>query len=232
MSLRFIWAMIWWALFVFVLYVILLRIPMLITDGMNDACPELNLPNKEINIKKVNAGDAEVEEDEDGDVEAGEDEDGNVKIQELKVGEESNGVIFKTKSRCNDTGIHMQAGERYLVSIDTKNSVQWKDASIHSSPEGFDNHMTNYHPLMILALPMRRHLKDAWFVVMGKIGRHGTTFRVGEKKGEKKKVTATETGRLYLYVNDAIPPFCIGGCKVFYANNHGTGQVTVERLAE
>jgi len=63
---------------------------------------------------------------------------------------------------------------------------------------------------------------------MGKIWRNGTTFRVGEEK----KVAATETGRLYLYVNDAIPPFCIGGCSYFYGNNHGTGLVTVKRLPE
>ena len=71
------------------------------------------------------------------------------------------------------------------------------------------------------------HLDDI-IDVIGKIGRNGTTFRVGEEK----KVTATETGRLYLYVNDAIPPFCIGGCSHFYGNNHGTGLVTVKRLPE
>ena len=71
------------------------------------------------------------------------------------------------------------------------------------------------------------HLDDI-IDVMGKIGRNGTTFRVGEEK----KVTATETGRLYLYVNDAIPPFCIGGCSYFYGNNYGTGLVTVKRLPE
>ena len=71
------------------------------------------------------------------------------------------------------------------------------------------------------------HLDDI-IDVMRKIGRNGTNFRVGEEK----KVTATETGRLYLYVNDAIPPFCIGGCSYFYGNNHGTGLVTVKRLPE
>jgi|ETNmetMinimDraft_13_1059891.scaffolds.fasta_scaffold11842_3 hypothetical protein len=208
MSLKFIWATIWLFLFFFTLYTIILRPPMLITDGMNDACPLHYYVSKDI-----------------------------------ESGEKKNGGLFDTKSRCFDTGIHLQAGERYEVTVDDSGFEKWKDASIPSNPEGFDNHLTNYHPFMIALFPIRRHLKDAWFVVMGKIGRHGTTFRVGEKK----KVTATETGRLYLYVNDAIMPFCEAmipvlnipmpifhdiSCSYFYDNNKGLGQVYVRRLAE
>ena len=148
---------------------------------------------------------------------------------ELKVGQPASArKLFDTKHRCFDTGMHLQAGERYRVTIDTSATGAWTDQSIPSSPEGFDKDFDNYRPLMVFALPMRRHIKDSWFVLMGKIGRRGTVFRVGKDK----RVRATETGRLYLYVNDAVPPSVFEPASKFYDNNIGQGKVTVTRLAE
>lgn len=135
--------------------------------------------------------------------------------------------IFDTRNSCFDTSVHMQTGEKYRISVTPKGDG-WKDELIPSNPGGFDNWFYNLHPVMILATPLRRHLKDGWFVVMGKIGRNGTTFRVASEK----KIMATETGRLFLYVNDAIPPFCLGGCGSFYMNNAGFAEISIERLAE
>jgi len=41
------------------------------------------------------------------------------------------------------------------------------------------------------------------------------------------RITARKSGRLYLYVNDAVL-FLPGLSDYFYKNNHGTAKVTVE----
>ena len=98
------------------------------------------------------------------------------------------------------------------VIVEPNKAEPWKDKSIPSNP----------------ASPMRGHMKFSWFVAMGKVGRNGAAFGVGREK----RIKATESGRLYLYVNGAIPPLCVGGCLFFHDNNEGAAKVTVERLAE
>ncbi|MEE8270300.1 MAG: hypothetical protein V3R98_01025 [Alphaproteobacteria bacterium] len=135
---------------------------------------------------------------------------------------------FLTRDRCFDTGIHLQAGEKYHIAVDVKEAEDWIDKTIPANPNGLDNWRMNWHPLMIATMPFRRHLKDSWFVLMGKIGRNGTTFKVGSGR----TIRATETGRLFLYVNDAIPPFCRRGCSFGYENNVGAAKAMVWRLPE
>ena len=135
-------------------------------------------------------------------------------------------IEFHTRNPCFDSGVHLEVGERYKISVEAVGV--WKDASIPAEPAGFKNWTDNFRFVMLAALPLRRHLTDGWFVVMGKIGQHGDAFPIRHGR----RLEAFASGPLYLYVNDAIPPFCSSDCSSFYTmNNEGRARVIVEKLS-
>jgi hypothetical protein len=73
-----------------------------------------------------------------------------------------------------------------------------------------------------------------FFVPVARIGKRGLDNYSLEQ--EVNEVTAQTTGELFLFVNDAIAPvslvpFCLGW-GAYYANNEGTAEVTVTKVAD
>ena len=67
-------------------------------------------------------------------------------------------------------------------------------------------------------IPLRRVIQAPWFQMRGEIGVSGQLqFAIGNGT----MIEATETGELFLYVND-VPGF--------YDNNHGTAKVTIRHV--
>jgi hypothetical protein len=105
------------------------------------------------------------------------------------------------------------------------------------------------NPVFVAGVPSRRSLLLPWFTLTGELGRDsGHTFPLNR---ERVVVRPSETGRLHLYVNDAInalgaeldfDPQAIDGFPIgeeerqsgrsaawyaYYLNNGGTATITV-----
>jgi uncharacterized protein (DUF2235 family) len=130
-------------------------------------------------------------------------------------------VEFKSSSACVDTGFDLDAGRSYRVSIET---AGWQDGHYPAGLAGLRNLSYLRNPVFLLALPSRRHLLLPWYVLTGEIGRDsGQAFPL-----DRPSFTFAPpySGRLYLYVNDAIDG--LGGDRyAYYHNNGGTGRITV-----
>ena len=163
------------------------------------------------------------------------------------------GFAFDTRMTCLDTGLDLVAGRSYTVRITP--GEPWIDFTQPASYRGLSGWSTPFHWEFLLALPMRRHVSMPWFALTGEIGLDsGQIFplRLGEFT-----FRASEGGRLFLYVNDAInalslpvpsepdkgiEPICpyvhdesgksatsTAWCG-FYTNNRGTASVVVTQL--
>jgi hypothetical protein len=137
---------------------------------------------------------------------------------------------FHSGSMCWDTGMIVLKGERYKIQIDT--SDDWRDASTPAGAAGF----TAANVFHIVGWPLKRWWNAPYFQPIARVGSHGADEQAlapirlqGEAHGIRSAsflLTPKETGRLYLYVNDAA--FGVPGLfDFFYRNNHGTASVDV-----
>jgi uncharacterized protein (DUF2235 family) len=154
------------------------------------------------------------------------------------------GATFRASSLCAPTGIEVDEGRRYRITLETTN---WYDKNFPSPPAGFEVRQLpglGARAVMLGALPMRRVLNKAWFQPIARIGAVGAdeyplepdtrqivaTPESGEGRRELvADIRARRSGELFLYVNDAVVgiPRFVGH---FYANNRGEATVTVARL--
>lgn len=134
------------------------------------------------------------------------------------------GVAFDPAQPCVDTGADLQAGRRYRIEVAADG---WKDASYDAAPQGLSGYGHYLDPVLVAAIPARRHVALSWFALVGEIGRDsGHTFPINR---ESVVVRPTHSGRLYLYVNDAIDRFG-DGWDTYYRNNAGAATVSVTPL--
>lgn len=135
------------------------------------------------------------------------------------------GISFDNKRICQSTGVLMQQGHTYEVSITLPSD--WADAS---HPAGLAGFGSSESPLIYFpALPFRRVLREQWFVPIARIGRRSHEYYPLTKA--TTEITPRRTAHLYLFVNDAVG--FPGWRGYFYENNKG-GPATVavrERLA-
>ena len=147
-------------------------------------------------------------------------------------------VPFAASEVCVDTGIDLTAGTKYRVAVDRDG--EWKDLSHPADIGGLKGFAKRFEWPFLLGFPMRRHLSMPWFTLIGEIGldtgeivpinRPSFTFR------------PASSGRLYLYVNDAINAAALPIPQnedrtvtstdwwAYYSNNRGMAVVTVKPL--
>jgi hypothetical protein len=156
-------------------------------------------------------------------------------------------IAFDTRTPCLDTGLYLQAGQRYLIEVVVEDD--WHDGSYPASISGLSGVAHLLNPAFMAGIPSRRNLFLPWFSLIGEIGRDsGQTFPITR---DSLVIRPNQSGRLYLYVNDAINPGLeltglnvagLDGLPVsaaerasarndawyaFYLNNSGTARITV-----
>jgi Uncharacterized alpha/beta hydrolase domain (DUF2235) len=156
-------------------------------------------------------------------------------------------IRFDTQIPCIDTGLTLRAGQKYVIEV--KDQKNWTDGDYAAEASGLSGlgHLLN--PVFVAGVPSRRSLLLPWFSLTGEIGRDsGYTFPLYR---ERVTVRPAQSGRLYLYVNDAInvlgtelgfDPQAIDGFPIgeeerrtgrsaawyaYYLNNGGTATITV-----
>jgi uncharacterized protein (DUF2235 family) len=141
---------------------------------------------------------------------------------------------FNTSSICSETGILLENGGRYAITIKPK-ETSWYDRDIPTSPAGFyslDAPSFWQKGLMVLAVPMRRELIRPWFRIVARTGGTGgeESFLDPDPKDHTidEVLHATRDGELFLFVNDAVIGVP-GLTAAFYANNIGIADVTIAR---
>jgi uncharacterized protein (DUF2235 family) len=132
-------------------------------------------------------------------------------------------IPFQTIKPCVDAGIELLADRRYQVDIEAQG---WNDDGYPAGIEGLAG-LARFRPGFVAAIPARRHLALPWFVLVGEIGRDsGKVFPVNR---QHFVFVPPHSGRLYLYVNDAIDG--IGELwNTYYLNNAGTATITLRPL--
>ena len=149
-----------------------------------------------------------------------------------RFGEE---FAFMPKEFCFDTGLELTRGEKY--EIDFRISRKWSDKTITADVTGW----IKAPAYMYGFTPLRRHLFVGWYEPMARIGAdrfdmyplmaNVAVIRPRTKVGQQQLVarfSARRSGRLYLYLNDAVL-FTWGK---FYRNNRGAAKVTVKHWTQ
>jgi uncharacterized protein (DUF2235 family) len=132
------------------------------------------------------------------------------------------GIPFDSKSLCEPTGVRLEAGESYDVTIALP--PDWKDKDYAA---GLDGVATSTNPwVYIPALPFRRVLREPWFVPMVRIGRHSPEYH--RLTQATTRITPRRTADLYVFVNDAVG--LPGFREFFYENNQGVALLSVRKL--
>jgi uncharacterized protein (DUF2235 family) len=147
---------------------------------------------------------------------------------------ETRKFTFDTSSVCAPTGILLEEGGRYLITIKAR-EPQWFDRTIPATPAGFyslDAPSMWQKIAMVMALPMRRELIRPWFRIVARTGSVGgeESFLDPDPKDHsfEEVIRATRDGELFLFVNDVVIGLP-GLAGTFYANNHGSADVTLTR---
>lgn len=145
-------------------------------------------------------------------------------------------IIFDPQSECLDTGLNLEKGREYIVSF--KAGEDWRDKTILADLNGWAESPSWY---VHLATPIRRHLSKDWYQPIARIGntwfdRYSAAYKetsaidTGKRELEKSfSFIAKGTGRLYIYLNDAVAPWPFDRW-MFYKNNRGTAELTIETL--
>jgi len=114
----------------------------------------------------------------------------------------------------------------------------WRDLSIDTGPRGFG--ASEMSLLGNLFTPLRRSLSGRWFQPMAKIVPSSERFALIPLEMERAdtalpsyvaQFTATESGRLVMFVNDVLLPPWLPDHRRFYENNQGRAtSVAVEEV--
>jgi hypothetical protein len=162
--------------------------------------------------------------------------------------------LFETKAPCWATGMAVQRGAQYRLSLTVKEP--WNDGArdpdkpgvsgkgIPTDPEGFSNRKMKW--LAPIVFPGKRVLSANWFQpvlsIRDKDG-HFHTFPVKMLADSPTVQAADRTysgtfesptdGEAFLFVNDAVLLWYLPGkadSPLFYSNNQGTAEVSLARL--
>jgi hypothetical protein len=137
---------------------------------------------------------------------------------------------FPTNALCWDTGQTLAANTRFTIVL--THDSDWKDGDLETDFGGYGvEEMTFWK---YLTWPLRRSITQSWFKPIARIGDKGgdeypldSVVPVDKRDLKRKlvaRITTRTSGRLYLYVNDAIGiPF-----GVFYRGN-GSANVCVQK---
>lgn len=148
---------------------------------------------------------------------------------------ESRTKNFDSKSLCWPSGVEVEAGKHYKITLVINQHDQWLDRKTPARVSGVEKKDLSF--FMYLALPLRRHLMEPWFKPIARIGLSGRDdypLNPEEWSGSTDNqliavIEAHRSGELFLFVNDAVLPVP-NAWQGFYGNNPGTADVTIERL--
>lgn len=143
---------------------------------------------------------------------------------------------FPVSSSCFNTGYELSEGKKYLIKLRAKvegshpaaaacsDSVTLCDKKI---PTGLGGHSATY---LMPFVPFRRYVGENWFKPVARIGDKGNDDYIlnpvdgppaKDTTGElTAEITARRSGKLYLFVNDAVLPGP-ASWQYFYSNNRG-----------
>jgi uncharacterized protein (DUF2235 family) len=160
---------------------------------------------------------------------------------------------FETRTLCSATGLAVQRGKSYQVTLVVTDP--WEDGhnfdepdpkkakGIETGPQGFGTEKMT--AAMWLGLPIRRLVGSNWFATVLRIGNKGFGEIVPTYKREQSprcqcpattvyttSFKARKSGELFVYVNDAVIGIP-GYFDYFYrSNNKGKADVTLELLPD
>jgi len=148
-------------------------------------------------------------------------------------------VTFAPNNFCLGSGLVLNEGSKYRITVKRIGSDEWRDGDIETTLGGFhiaDLPLWRRLPFLV-ALPLKRDLIRPWFRMILRVGPTGTyeDFLDPDPNNAKRDDTLEETfrpfatGELFVYVNDAALP--VPAIKdLFYRNNSGQALITIERL--
>ncbi len=161
---------------------------------------------------------------------------------------------FTTRDPCLNTGLLLHQGREYKATIVVKS--EWQDGlgpeAYPADPSGLRWGEMAWRDGVVMAFAalLRRFWTEDWYALMGSIGRgREQAFRISQTPVEESPgryvytFYAWRSGRLYLFVNDALNAFesdtlCSDGMeekapwRCYYDNNRGSSTVTVTEVLE
>ena len=157
-------------------------------------------------------------------------------LRELAPGETTPEMRFDTKDICKATGVALEQGGRYQISL--KETKPWADGDINTTIGGFysADQTGPRRALVFLAWPLKRTFIRPWFRVITRVGATGNEENFLDPNSVRptqlrESFVPGRSGELFLYVNDAVTalPWLQ---DVFYRNNDGEATVTVKRCKD
>jgi hypothetical protein len=142
---------------------------------------------------------------------------------------------FAPQALCFPTAVSLERGVTYRVrlSLPAGPGVSWRDDSVPvTTPAGFTSGAPELSAIQRVvfraALPLRRIWGAAWFVPMARIGEHGADHYALD--GECTEFVARQSGRLYLFVNDAVLPWPLPTDRLYQNNRGGSPEIEIARV--
>ena len=141
----------------------------------------------------------------------------------------SHSIDFAMNSPCSPTGITVEKGEQYQVTVEVEE--KWMDGdNIAADPNGFVDMWDSVK--LALAVPTRRSWSAPWFSLLGRVGSEGKDrFEIGQSHVFIGKTD----GPLFVFVNDAVCGYCPGKFSAWpyfwdLGKNQGNAKVTITHL--
>jgi hypothetical protein len=121
-------------------------------------------------------------------------------------------------------------GKKYRIQLTV--IEPWKDDTIETDPNGFDNHRASW--IQLLGWPNKRLIWSNWFATILRVGGPGLEEHLLHLEQQNGSWTATfeprSSGEVFLYVNDTAIGVPWLYDFFYWVNNHGTATVKIEKL--
>jgi hypothetical protein len=138
--------------------------------------------------------------------------------------------MIETAKACNATGLKVAQGKKYRIQLTV--IEPWKDDTIETDPNGFDNHRASW--IQLLGWPNKRLIWSNWFATILRVGGPGLEEHLLHLEQQNGSWTATfeprSSGEVFLYVNDTAIGVPWLYDFFYWVNNHGTATVKIEKL--
>jgi uncharacterized protein (DUF2235 family) len=148
---------------------------------------------------------------------------------QIPEGQEGPPVHFRNDDVCKATGVVLEQGQTYAVRVELP-AGGWSNGGLFGrtprvdTTAGFSS--GDEGAAFLFALPFRRVLTVRWFVPIARIGMHLAEYHPLDQ--EAVTITPRRSGQLFLFVNDAIPPWPLWSHS-YMNNTGGSATVTITR---
>ncbi len=147
-------------------------------------------------------------------------------------------AIFESSALCAPTDVQVEAGATYRLDLTQAGGELWQDENVSVPfPAGFSGFYSGLrwweNLFFLAATPVRRHWTHPWFVPFARVG--PDPFEQYALPDTTNIITPRTSGRLFLFVNDAILPVSLiptsTGWSAYYRNNQGKATVTITKVS-